>query len=532
MKIMKNYFTRIFYVGALFIAMSISSCTEKFSEWNINSHEATEDMMGRDNLLTGAFFAQMEKAVFIVGDNQGGAYQVTEVLAGDIFSGYMGNTGTYSYATYHNSHYALYRSWYNEAFNEAYKNIMQPWYSIKQKSEKEQPSTYALATIVKVLGMLRITDMYGPIPYLEFGKKTKPSYDSQEEVYNSFFTELNSAIEHLTSIYNGNSSATVLSDYDYVYGGNVRKWIIFANTLRLRLAMRLAYVNPAKAQMEAEAAVNQTLGVMMTKDDSAYLKQGASLSFKNPLWEISESFGDVRMGATMDSYLNGYGDPRLSVYFKKTSDDTYRGVRSGISITNKSLYSEGPFSKLNNVIDDDMLWMDVSEAYFLRAEGALRGWNMGAETAQKLYEEGVKKSFESRGATGAIAYLANDTKVPTDYVDPVNTGNGTSARGTLTIKWDDASSFEEKLERIITQKWIAIYPDGQEAWTEFRRTSYPKILTVAMNKSNGEIDTDVQIRRLKFPTTEYENNVENVSTAVGLLKGADTGGTKLWWDAK
>lgn len=93
-------------------------------------------------------------------------------------------------------------------------------------------------------------------------------------------------------------------------------------------------------------------------------------------------------------------------------------------------------------------------------------------------------------------------------------------------------SFEEKLERIITQKWIALYPDGQEAWTEFRRTNYPKIFPVKVNNSGGTIDTKVQVRRITFPQSEYDNNTEEVSKAVGLLGGPDTGGTKLWWDKK
>jgi hypothetical protein len=530
---MKNFkFKSTFFAAVVLTLNSLCSCTGEFSEWNVNPHEASEEMMNRDNLLTGSFFTQMEKNVFIVGEGKGGAYQVTEVLAGDIFSGYMGNTGTYSYATYHNSHYALYKGWYNTAFNEAYKDVMQPWYSIKQVAEEKLPSTYALATIVKVFGMSRITDMYGPIPYTEFGGSLKANYDSQKKIYDTFFEELSQSITALTSIYNGDRSAKTLSDYDFVYQGNLKKWIIFANTLRLRLAMRLAYVDASKAQTEAEAAVAHELGVMTTTSESAYLHQGAKLNFKNPLWEISESFGDVRMGATMDSYLNGYEDPRLPIYFRKANDDNFRGVRCGISISNKSVYAKGPFSGLNAEINDDMLWIDVAEAYFLRAEGALRGWNMGAGTVQEFYETGISKSFESRGAVGAESYMADNTKVPVDYTDPVNTGNSVTAKGTLTIQWKDAASFEEKLERIMTQKWIALYPDGQEAWSEFRRTGYPKIFTVAMNKSNGEVDTNTQICRLKYPTTEYENNAENVSEAVSLLSGADTGGTKLWWDAK
>ena len=106
--------------------LGLTACTDAFDKWNINPNEVTPGEMGQDNLTTGAFFTQMEKGVFIVGVDKGGEYQITEMLAGDIFSGYVCNITTYSYATYHNDHYALYQGWYNAAFNDAYTDIMQP----------------------------------------------------------------------------------------------------------------------------------------------------------------------------------------------------------------------------------------------------------------------------------------------------------------------------------------------------------------------------------------------------------------------
>lgn len=178
--------------------------------------------------------------------------------------------------------------------------------------------------------------------------------------------------------------------------------------------------------------------------------------------------------------------------------------------------------------------MNASEMYFLRAEGAIRGWNMGG-TAQELYEKGINTSFAQHGLQ-AGSYLTDNTSKPAPYVDKVANNSiqeGDSRLSTITIAWEENAQFEEKLERIITQKWIALYPDGQEAWTEFRRTGYPKVFPVVSNKSpNGSIDTDIQIRRITFPTSEYNNNNAEVLKAVALLGGPDTGGTKLWWDKK
>ena len=107
-----------------------------------------------------------------------------------------------------------------------------------------------------------------------------------------------------------------------------------------------------------------------------------------------------------------------------------------------------------------------------------------------------------------------------------------SAVSTITIAWNDNANFEQKLERIITQKYLAIFPDGQEAWSEFRRTGYPKLFPINYNASSGAVSTDTQIRRLRFPTDEYSQNAANVQAAVTLLGGQDNGNTKLWWDKK
>jgi hypothetical protein len=179
-----------------------------------------------------------------------------------------------------------------------------------------------------------------------------------------------------------------------------------------------------------------------------------------------------------------------------------------------------------------MLWMNAAEVAFLKAEGALRGWTMGG-TAEALYNEGITLSFQQYGVTGSDVYLSDDTKTPGAYTYPLgNAAYNFGPNSLITIKWNDAASDEQKLERIITQKWIAIFPLGNEAWAEFRRTGYPKFAPVVTNSSNGAIPAGSFIKRLVFPDTEYQRNAENVYEAVRLLGSPDTQGTKLWWDKK
>ena len=236
----------------------------------------------------------------------------------------------------------------------------------------------------------------------------------------------------------------------------------------------------------------------------------------------------MRMGASIDSYLNGYADPRAKVYFAEAANGGgIHGVYPGLQIRNQSDYT-AKTSAMNVESNAAMQWMSAAESFFLRAEAKLR-WDMGASSVEELYKAGVRASFQERGVGGADAYLESDN-VPATFTDNSGNGRDASALSTITPKWDNNAQTEQKLERIITQKYLAIFPDGQEAWSEYRRTGYPKLFTVDHNASNGAVNTNLQIRRLRFPASEYSNNNANVQAAVGLLGGPDNGGTKLWWD--
>ena len=521
------------------LILLFAGCTKKFDRYNTNEQQSTEEMLQYDNLSTGAFFVQMQKNVFPIAqqpDFGDEVYQTMQNLAGDIYSGYMGASNNW-YSGANNTTYALIPQWYGQAFTRAFAGVMPAWNAIRKKARAETPQVYAMATIIKVEAMHRTTDMYGPLPYINFGNGAlQNTYDSQKDIYYRFFDELDSSIAVLTGFAASYPGATALARYDFIYGGNVTRWLKFANSLKLRLAMRIVYADPAKARAMAESAVSHPAGVLTDPADIALLQHTANLTYNHPLYIIGENFGDVRMGANMESFLTGYADPRLPRYFNTGTDGLYHGIRNGITITSKADYSDGPFSRLNIAATTPIVWMNPAEVYFLRAEGALRGWNMGG-TAQAMYEAGIRSSFTVSGVTTtADSYIGNGTSTPAAYTDPKRTTNniatGSSSLSTVTVKWNAAATFETNLERILTQKWIAVFPDGQEAWSEFRRTGYPKIFPVVVNNSQGAINTATQIRRLPFAATEYQTNASGVAGAVTLLGGADNGGTKLWWDKK
>ncbi|MEG0797037.1 MAG: SusD/RagB family nutrient-binding outer membrane lipoprotein, partial [Odoribacter sp.] len=182
---------------------------------------------------------------------------------------------------------------------------------------------------------------------------------------------------------------------------------------------------------------------------------------------------------------------------------------------------------------------------FLRAEGALRGWEMKG-TPRELYNDGIRSAFNSVGGYPDVEMYI-EGMIPTEdfdwdkfeggfgsapYVNYRNQKYNCESLNRISIKWHEEDTNEQKLQRIITQKWIAVFPLSHVAWTEFRRTGYPKLLPIpdGLNKSNGKIDTDIQIRRLPYPEGEYNSNRMEVIKAVGMLKGEDNGGTRLWWD--
>lgn len=517
----------------LFGLFAITACTGGYQDMNMNPDGVPDDYLDYDGLRYGSAITSMQMDVIPCSDEGANDYQRAQNLTGDIFSGHQAAIGTWNSGQTNSSYNLSFDRWNDVMFSVAYTKIMPAWKRVCiEENKTEEPISYALAQVIKVASLHRCADNYGALPYFQFGNgaMTTP-YDSQEAIYNSFFEELGEAIEILTDFCKKNPNARPLKKYDLIYEGDMTKWAKFANTLKLRLALRIAYVEPDKAKKYAEEAVDITtgVGVMTTNDDNAMLHSAGSLVVYHPLRVIWAMYKDVVMGSTMESFLKGYNDPRISKYFhaSQLEDGDWHGARNGATISNREKSEK--LSTPNIEASQKVKWMSAAEAYFLRAEGALRNWNMGGE-AQSFYEAGVAASFEEWGAAMG-SYLSNNDVKPANFEDAVGS-DSYSALTDITPVWNASASFEENLERILTQKWIALYPEGQEAWSEYRRTGYPRIMPVVNNYSNGTIDTDVQIRRIPFPQSEYDGNNEEVNKAVSLLGGPDNGGTKVWWDKK
>jgi len=458
-------------------------------------------------------------------------YQGQQDLGQDEYAGYT-TTPSVFLGNVNNFTYSFVSDWVDYCWDVPQQNILNTWLQWKlKKFDTKYPDLYGIALICKVFGASRAADTFGPIPYSKIGTTADVPFDTVQEAYNAFFADLDQAITLLSAVEDKEPDADQLRFKAFdnsKFGGDYAKWIKTANTLKLRLAIRISNIDPAKAKAEAESAVSNKYGVLETADGGFFM----NVSGENPIDEIVTSWGDMRLGAPVSSILGGLKDPRLTKMALPADDPALNGqiegIRTGIQLTSGT-YSD--FSKLATSFSAPLKIMSVAESYFLRSEGVIRGWNMGGSSAQVFYENGVKASFNEYGAGGVDAYIADATSTPAAYVDPKNHDNDAPPLSDITIKWNDGDPMERKIERILTQKWIAIYPEGYEGWAEFRRTGYPKQYPIKKNDSQGKVANGDFVKRMPYSATFTNASKAQVDAAVAKeFGGNDSPGIRLWWD--
>lgn len=526
--------------GLISVALvGLSACTGNFLDINTNPYEVGKDDMSTDGYNVGAAITAMCGTVVSTDVNTA---QFTDCLLGGPMGGYYSTTGAFERTI---DNFNPEDGWTNVLM--ASDRVIPTLFSNLKELQNltDDKLVLSIANVIKVAAMHRVTDTYGPIPYSSIGLdgKLTVSYDSQEAVFDKMFEELDDAISTFTEEEGRNISANA----DPIYGGDTRKWCKFANSLKLRLAMRIVYADRGKAQAKAEEAVKHPIGVFSSNDDNALLKAIAFGDKGNPIYTAvkynqvqgSVTGGDTHVAADITSYMNAYNDPRRPSYFIPSEfpkkEDMYVGVM--VSAVKPVLSKDGrKYSGVNVAPTDPVTWMNAAEVAFLKAEAkAVFNFNMGGE-AEDFYKEGIRLSFEQWGVASAYDSYVNDGKiVSVIYNDPIGVNTNTTPLTDLCVKWDATASPEVMQERILIQKWIANFHLGNEAWADHRRTGYPKFFpaTNEGNKSNGVVKNDLGARRMPYPQNERTTNAENYQKAVSeLLKGADNMATKVWWDCK
>lgn len=355
-------------------------------------------------------------------------------------------------------------------------------------------------------------------------------YDTNEEVYKNIIAHLQNSASTLYSYAQTYPSSKPMGSSDPIYAGDYALWARLANSLTLRVAIR---TNDKESALQAIA---HEAGMIETNAQNAMMSPGIQ---GNPYQLASVSWGDLRVNASIVDYMSGYKDPRMAAYFTKSTfpgyTDQYVGMRSGEADFDKT--SVAAYS-MPNLTSGTLLPVFVAaETQFLLAEAALKGWIDGGEAkAREYYEAGIRLSMEQYGITDSDAvskYLADKTLTPAGHSnDPRGSKYTYDRKTTVKIAWEGETSTEKHLEQIITQKWIANYPMGLEAWAEYRRTGYPELAPVIDNLSGGVVDSNRGMRRLAFPLSEKDQNTTNYQNAVTMIGGTDTPAVDLFWTKK
>ncbi|MBR8729786.1 SusD/RagB family nutrient-binding outer membrane lipoprotein [Porphyromonas levii] len=517
--------------------VSLSSCTKNFQEINTNPLLPNDEMLSRDGVLNGAYMPELQKQIIPTaiagGTDQANDYQVAYNLMTDSWVGYMAPKDA-KWSGRNLTQFYFDTGWTNGSFSLGTVKVFVPWTQIKKlvhDGVNKNLQIWSIAQISKILAIHRTTDRYGAIPYSSVGKGSfVVAYDSQKDIYNSFFKELDEAVNALYTF--SLNTPVVQRASDIIYEGDALKWAKLGNSLMLRLAMRVRYVDPQLSRTWAEKAMIHSAGLIETTDQIALLSNKGGIATHNSLHIVANSYDDTRMGASIYSFMSGYKDPRLSKYF--TGDLTF-AVPPAIPA------SAGAYKNAAKPLVEEFsptYIFKASEVAFLKAEAALYGYNTNGGTAKSHYENGIRLSFIENGiAESEVAAYLSGSKLPATFTDKANPKYSAEPTSKVTTAWVESDEDEVKLEKIITQKYLAIYPDGQEAWSEWRRTGYPRLLpshttisNFGVKVSDGHKDG---VRCLPYPQSELVNNATYLQDAVNKYRdGNNSAVVNVWWDVK
>ncbi|MGA9326426.1 MAG: SusD/RagB family nutrient-binding outer membrane lipoprotein [Salegentibacter sp.] len=356
--------------------------------------------------------------------------------------------------------------------------------------QSEKDARLGQLEVVEVYAWHVLVDTFGDVPYTQAVNSEEyplPAYDDAATIYQDLITRLDNVNAKL-SAGQGYSSA------DVIFGGDMNQWMLFANSLRLRLAMRIADVNPELSKSTAEAAVQD--GVFSSLDESATIAYEGNSPNTNPLWEdlVQSGRNDYLITNTIVDIMKPIDDPRMSAYFTDNKAE-YTGAPYG---DNNSYTS---YTHIGQAFLDPThpgIFLDYPEVEFYLAEAAQRGYNVGG-TAGEHYNTAVTASIEYWGGTEAEAnaYLSQ----PEVAYDAAN--------------WRKS---------IGTQFWIAMFDDPFEGWSVWRKFDAPKLNLPAIEQLPVPL-------RYTYPINEQNLNEANYNAASDAI-GGDDQQTPLFWDVQ
>ncbi|WP_439555932.1 SusD/RagB family nutrient-binding outer membrane lipoprotein [Dyadobacter sp.] len=372
----------------------------------------------------------------------------------------------------------------------------------KIAQESGNTNYVAVATIMRSWVFCLLTDIYGDIPYSDalqgLEDKLLPKYDAQKNVYAGLIAELKTAGESI-DLADKNKAITG----DILFNGNLSKWKKFANTLSLRILSRM--IDKADAPIDVKNEITRILSdpakypVLESNADNVQLNYLDATNNNNPINQNRKTRDDHRVSATLVNKLLALGDGRLAVYANKPADGgEFKGVPNGLSSSDANALGLSKTSKVGDYFvaaTAPGVLISYAELLFLKAEFAYKGV-AAAGTASKNYSDGITASFAQYKLTVPDTYLS---------ANALKTG-------------------AEGFTQIMEQKWIALYGQGVEAWTEYRRTGLPALVPPALNTNGNVVPT-----RLPYPGSEESLNFDNYNAALAAQGGKNDMKMKLWF---
>jgi hypothetical protein len=376
----------------------------------------------------------------------------------------------------------------------------------------------ATARILKAYLFSVVTDMWGDVPYSQaLQANNTPAYDKQQAIYTDLFKELKAA----EAQFDGGAAAKG----DILFYGDASQWKRFANSLRMIWALRISKADPVTAKSEFLLAYNDAAGYISTNAQNAAFTYTNNSNYRNPWNSLYNQRSDYGVSSTLISWLQNTADPRLSKFAQPTAANTYVGVPYGLNTTHLQSYLNGApdYSRMSVGItgwqfsgaSSNQLNFNGAPGYIVTAaqmkltlaEAQLNGWIGVTTDAVASYNAAVQLSWDQWGATYTPTQLS--TYLASSQIAVTNTTPAATA-----------------LARIGVQKWLALYPNGQEAWSEWRRLASP-VLTPSPDATN----TNGQItRRFGYPATEIALNGANYNAQVATMTGGDANSVHVWWD--
>ncbi|MCK5775886.1 MAG: SusD/RagB family nutrient-binding outer membrane lipoprotein [Bacteroidales bacterium] len=404
---------------------------------------------------------------------------------------------------------------YGDGFDTQYEEMMYNIYGstlrhiedvlvLTSTGDTKNETRFAMATVISVLGFQKLTDLYGDIPYTEGGKGKQgilqPKYDTQEFVYKDMIDRLTASIDVLKTANPDNAYGVS----DFIYANDLDKWVRFANSVRLRLAMRLRDADQAYSRTMVSLCLQDPLMENYTDDASMIDTEG----YGNVWYDKKTSYPGIKMSEMFISQLVNTSDPRLNGFADKDIDGGYSGQLNGLSDEEFGSSNWPDRSDIGDALasqDSKFYLMTATEIWFLRAEAALVYQN-DESAANENFRTGIEVSLNQ--------WQVEQDSIAEFLASPTATLSGNMA---------------QKEAQIGMQMWIAIMPNYVESWAHMRRTGYPVIAQRTDPRLDQGVTDGYMPRRFKYSSFELSTNGDNTQEAIDR-QGPNTITTPVWWD--